>query len=132
MPSNSAIQVNQRLEVGQVEERFLRFEITGNDQQMIVDDIELVEQSQMRVRDIRDKEIRLVGKEWIHRWALPSMKLSRLPALLLLADQARDLPHDKTDAAAFDHRLEGFDLLQRAAAQRVPGLAQHGRPQGSR
>ena len=77
----------QRSKVRQVEQRFLRFEATGDDQQMMVDDVELVEQGDVSVRDIGDKEVRVVRKERIDRAAVPAPRpCLRLPGLLLASE----------------------------------------------
>src|SRR5271167_20374 len=77
--------------VRQLEQCFLTFEATGDDQQMMVDDVKFIEQGNMRIRDIGDKQIRVIRKERIDRTVLPRAGLARLPAFFL-ARETRDLP----------------------------------------
>src|ERR1700756_505171 len=118
---------NQRGKVRQVEQRFLRFEAAGDDQKMMVDDVELVEQGNVSARDIGHKKVRVIRKERIE---CPCVGLRRLSGFIL-ASEARYLADKKTYATFFNHRLRGLDRSQRTTAQRMLSLAQDGRPQGA-
>ncbi len=67
---------DQCSKVRPVEQRFLRFEAAGDDQEMMVDDVELVEQGDVRVRDIGHKEVRVIRKERIERAGVGLRRLS--------------------------------------------------------
>ena len=60
---------DQCSKVREIEQRFLRFEATGDDQEMMVDDVELVEQGDVSVREIGHKEVWIIRKERIDRAA---------------------------------------------------------------
>src|SRR5471030_230678 len=118
----------QCIKVRELEQRFLRFEATGDDQEMMVDDIELVEQGDMSVREIGHKEVGVVRKERVHRAARPLPDLARLPGFLL-ARETGHLADEKAYAALFEHRLHRLDWPQCTTTQRVLGLTQDSRPQ---
>src|SRR5476649_2609025 len=104
--------------VRELEQRFLRFEATGDDQEMMIDDVELVEQGDMSVREIGHKEVWVVGKERIHRAARPHFDLARLSGFLLTRETGH-LADEKAYAAFFEHRLHRLDWPQCTTTQRV-------------
>ena len=110
-------------EVGGVDERFLRLEMPRDDQQMMIDHVELVEQQDVAVADIRDDEIGIAGKKGIH-----GRRGLALLAVGFLAHDARHLPHEKRHIRVFDRRLDRFDWPQRAASKRVLRLSEDGGP----
>ncbi|MNS85056.1 hypothetical protein D3C72_1189060 [compost metagenome] len=115
----------QRFKVRHGQQGFLRFEAARDDEQVMLDDIELVEQGHMGVGDIRDKQFRVIGQEWIAPGAAGR-------ACLVLASQARYLADQKPHATVLDRRLDGFDRAQRPALQGMRRPLQDRRPQRAR
>jgi hypothetical protein len=51
----------ERLEIGFVQQRLLMFELAGDDEQVIVKHLELVEQTDVRIRNIRHVQVWIIG-----------------------------------------------------------------------
>ncbi len=81
------------LEVLQGEQALLLLEASGDDQQVVVEDVELVQQAEVRLRQLCDEELAIVGEEGIRAAAL------LLRGGLLLPPQLLDDPHHELDPA---------------------------------
>ncbi len=125
---------HQRLEIRQVEQRVLRREAAGHDQQVMIQDVELVQQRNMGLADVGDKQVWVVGKERVGARLVAGdgvvflVRVALVP-VAVLARKAGNLAHQEAHAAIVDARLDGLDRAQRAALQGVLRLAQDGRPQ---
>ena len=103
----------------------------GDDQEVAVDHVVLVQEREVGRRDDGNEEVRLVGEERVDRGAGGGL-LFAAPALLVLAREAREHAHEKAHAAVVEVRAAGGDRLEGARCQRARRRGGDGGRQGPR
>jgi len=116
-------------EVLQSEEPLLMLELAGDDQQVVVEHVVLVQQADVRVGDLCDEELLVerqerIGFSFLGRWG----SLENRPALRVLPREVLHHPDDEGDAAILDGSKARLDRQERAASQRRLGDAQDAFP----
>lgn len=107
--------------VGLVQQGLLVHEAPGDDQQVMIEDVERVEQGPMGVGQISDEQGRLVRQKRVGRRAAGAVGGG-------LALPGRRHPDHEPHAPVVHQRLGGFNRLQGAAGQRFPVAPLEKRP----